>query len=189
MHCLAVRLGCCSIRGVSSTALSSRFILVGIRGSRRSFAAESPELVAEWDARNNGERTPENTSAGSGYKAFWICPEGHAYRAEVRSRTNGTGCKTCLHMPTFEQSLAGTSPFLASEWHPTKNGTYQPRDVFAKGPYRAHWRCTAGHEWENTVANRVNNNSKCQRCQRSEAPPPGKSLADLYPMVEAPRDR
>ena len=54
------------------------------------------EVAEEWYWEINGERTPENVTAGSRFKAAWRCGLcGHRWSAHVRERTRGTGCPPC----------------------------------------------------------------------------------------------
>jgi len=52
-----------------------------------------PELAKEWHPKKNGIKTPENTSYGERFLAWWICPKKHVYSKPVRNRTiNKRGC-------------------------------------------------------------------------------------------------
>ena len=67
--------------------------------------------------------------------------------------------------PSVGKSLAEVNPELAKEWHPTKNGSLIPYDVFAKAGKKAWWKCPEGddHEWEATIASRSSGNG-CPVC-------------------------
>lgn len=56
-----------------------------------------PQIAAEWDYEKNAPITPKDILAGSGIKYFWLCPEGHSYKATPNHRTsvNGTNCPVC----------------------------------------------------------------------------------------------
>lgn len=54
-----------------------------------------PHLVDEWDYEKNIIK-PEEITPGSLRKVWWICPKGHSYDAQLRSRTIlGTKCPVC----------------------------------------------------------------------------------------------
>ncbi len=55
----------------------------------------NPDLAKEWDYASNGGLTPEQVTRGSGKKVWWICPQGHHYRASVLHRGHGTNCPVC----------------------------------------------------------------------------------------------
>ena len=58
-------------------------------GNRPSLAEACPELIREWNYERN-DKTPWEITAGSKYKAHWICPDeecGHyKYPATVLNR-------------------------------------------------------------------------------------------------------
>ena len=68
-------------------------------------------------------------------------------------------------------SLEATTPEVAAEWHPTKNGALTAADVVAGSNKVFWWRCGQNpqHEWEAMAANRTRDGmgSGCPHC----APP------------------
>ena len=64
-------------------------------------------------------------------------------------------------------SLLSNNPVIASQWHPTKNGTLSPEDVTEKSGRRVWWVCTNGHEWEASVCNRTRGAS-CPECAKQK---------------------
>ena len=54
-----------------------------------------PQLADQWHPTKNGQVTPKDVSAGSGLYFWWVCSEGHEWKAMVKNRRDGTGCKTC----------------------------------------------------------------------------------------------
>ena len=56
-------------------------------------ATTHPHLVSEWSSKN--DRSPEEFTAGSHYKAVWECEKGHEWETVVGSRTSGHGCSKC----------------------------------------------------------------------------------------------
>ena len=53
-------------------------------------ATTHPELVKEWDYDKNGNRTPQNTTPGSRFDAYWKCPDcGFDWHAPVCQRSLG----------------------------------------------------------------------------------------------------
>ena len=55
----------------------------------------NPILAREWNYNKNGDLKPENISANSSYKAWWMCSKGHEWQAVIRSRNYGCGCPVC----------------------------------------------------------------------------------------------
>jgi len=122
-----------------------------------------PTLANEWHPTKNGDNTPLQFSQGSGFKAWWLCSNGHSWQAAIYSRKT-LGCPYCSgrHV-TKENNLKVKNPVLAKQWHPTKNGTLKPEDVLSSVKLKVWWLCENGHEWESTINNR-SNNLACPHC-------------------------
>jgi hypothetical protein len=56
-----------------------------------------------------------------------------------------------------------TRPDLVKEWHPTKNGKSNPRNVTCDHEKQVWWLCENGHEWEATVKSRMRGD-RCPFC-------------------------
>jgi very-short-patch-repair endonuclease len=66
-------------------------------------------------------------------------------------------------MPKQFKPLSLKNPKLASEWHPSKNGSITPDDVAAGTNNFAWWICEQGHEWEARINSR-NRGTGCPIC-------------------------
>ncbi|MCF8129410.1 MAG: hypothetical protein K9N10_12920 [Deltaproteobacteria bacterium] len=86
-----------------------------------------------------------------------------------------------MRKPTKENSLGAKFPKLIESWHPTKNGSLTPFDVFPKSGRKAWWLCDHGHEWEARIAGRSNGKG-CPYCSGHKL---GKTncLAAKFPKV------
>jgi hypothetical protein len=64
-----------------------------------SLASLNPTLAQEWHPTKNAHVTPEDVPPGSTKKIWWKCRENdeHEWEAQVRARTNGTGCPICAN--------------------------------------------------------------------------------------------
>jgi hypothetical protein len=60
-------------------------------------------------------------------------------------------------------SLFEMAPSLVKEWHPTANGKLTPRNLEVDYPKKVWWICSASHEWQATIKNRMNQND-CPIC-------------------------
>ena len=69
---------------------------------------------------------------------------------------------------TDQYNLAVINPELAKEWHPTRNGDLNPRNVTPGSGRKIWWICSSGHEWQAPVYSR-NRGSNCPVCHRSPA--------------------
>lgn len=58
-------------------------------------ATKNPKLASEWDWEKNKPITPSDVFPKSGKKYYWICPQGHSYKATVLHRASGTNCPYC----------------------------------------------------------------------------------------------
>ena len=67
---------------------------------------------------------------------------------------------------TEQYNLAVINPGLAKEWHPTRNGELNPRNVTPGSGRKIWWICSRGHEWQATVYSR-NRGSHCPSCHKS----------------------
>lgn len=66
---------------------------------------------------------------------------------------------------TEKYNLHLFNPRLAKEWHPTRNGDLNPRNVTPGSGKKVWWICAQGHEWEATIYSR-NRGSGCPTCNR-----------------------
>lgn len=84
---IAVRL-----RGNGCPYCSNQKILVGYN----DLATTHPDLLIEWDYEKNKDISPTAVCSGTEKSVWWICPEGHSYYANIRTRAKlGTGCRIC----------------------------------------------------------------------------------------------
>ena len=125
----------------------------------------NPNLAKEWNFEKNGDLKPEFFSANSHKKVWWKCIRGHEWQATIYSRNTGRGCPYCSgrYVIKDENDLQSINPKIAKQWHPTKNLNLLPCDVTAACEKKVWWKCSKGHEWQATVANR-NKGSGCPVC-------------------------
>ncbi len=167
--------GCpfCAFRNVSST---------------HSLAVEFPEIADQWHPRKNGKLSPWTIQPTSLEKHWWQCPVGpdHIWMATACDRTGkDTGCPFCANQAvSVTNTLEAQYPQIASEWHPSRNGTLKPKDIVAGHSKKVWWRCPIDktHEWQATVASRTNNGTGCPKCI-SLRTPEEESLQAKYPKM------
>ena len=104
-------------------------------------AATHPEIAQEWDHEKNGSRTPWNTLSGTDYAAWWRCPNGHSYQANIFERT-GKDRRSCPEC----RSLAFRNPLLA-RYYDEENNPKSPRQIRAFSNEVCRWKCPEGHTW------------------------------------------
>lgn len=124
-----------------------------------------PKIAKEWHPEKNGSLTPKDVTKGSKKRVWWQCTQGHEWQAPVYDRTNGKGCPYCAHRALGDDNnLAALNPGVAKEWHPTKNRSLKPNDVFPAAGVKVWWRCSHGHEWQATVNSRTTLGTGCPYC-------------------------
>lgn len=153
-----------------------------------------PELAAEWHPTKNGDRTPNDVTAGSNKKAWWQCLKGpdHEWQASMNSRTSGgrlRGCPYCAGQKvSVTNSLAAHFPEIAAQWHPTKNGDLTPSRITSRSGIKVWWLCSiiTEHEWQATVASRTDkaNPHGCPCCAGRKVSATN-SLAARFPDIVA----
>ena len=142
----------------------------GVITGQNDLATTHPELSKEWDYEKNYPLTPQDISAGSDKKVFWICSEGHSYLTSVKHRTNRRNCPYCSGQKVLVgfNDLATTHPELSKEWDYEKNYPLTPQDVSAGSGKKVFWICSEGHSYLATINNRTNG-SGCPYCSKAKS--------------------
>ncbi|MBR2727144.1 MAG: hypothetical protein IKD71_04540, partial [Solobacterium sp.] len=73
-------------------------------------------------------------------------------------------------------------PELASEWHPTKNGTLTPEMLTLGSGIEVWWRCKKGHEYKARISRRVRGDG-CPYCSGHKVEKGFNDLATLNPEL------
>lgn len=143
-----------------------------------------PKIAAEWHPTKNGKLLPSDVFGKAGKKVWWYLPYDDPktgkhfdfeWQAYIINRTkNSQGCPYLANSNGKVwigfNDLATTHPYLATEWHPTKNGNLKPTDVSAGNGKKVWWYLpyddpkTGKHfdfEWEASISSRSNNNNGC----------------------------
>ena len=122
-------------------------------------------LLGQWLAEENLPLTPDTVTYASHRRVWWRCDKGHTWQATVDGRKGGSGCPYCTGLRPVPgvNDLATLAPDLASQWHPTYNGTLTPRDVMPGSRRAAWWRCPQGHVWRSSPQ-AVSTGSGCPVC-------------------------
>ncbi len=131
-----------------------------------SLAAAHPQVAAEWDPDRNGTRTPDTVAVHSKALAWWRCPAGHQWEAQIGARaSHRSGCPYCSgRRATAATSLAAADPALAAEWDPDRNGDLTAAAVRPGSNTRVWWRCPAGHSWRAQINQRFRQHTGCPAC-------------------------
>lgn len=124
-----------------------------------------PGLARQWHPAKNMPLTPKNVTVHSNKKARWICKKGHEWEATISSRNRSSRCPFCSERwPTIEDCLKTRAPRIALEWHPTKNASWTPKDVFPYSQRQICWKCKNRHEVRERVIDRYKRGG-CPVCE------------------------
>lgn len=147
-----------------------------------SLRQSHPAVADEWHPVLNGDLTPEQVSAGSSKKVWWLGACGHPWEAAVHSRSTGCGCPYCGNRKVgYGNDLETQFPEVAATWHPTLNGDRTPSSVAPRSNSKAWWFGDCGHTWEAVIANRTNKiRSGCPYCANQKIGY-GNDLATRHP--------
>lgn len=151
-------------------------------------ASQRPDLVAQWHPEKNLPMTPERVTVGSHYRAWWVCEQGHEWRAIVKSRSiGGCGCPVCANRVLLRgvNDLASTHPEVAAQWHPTKNGNLTPQDIQAGNRRKVWWLCERGHIWQAAVFSRAYGGTGCPVCAGKTVVSGENDLESQFPAIAA----
>ncbi|MBQ4113292.1 MAG: zinc-ribbon domain-containing protein [Clostridia bacterium] len=116
-----------------------------------------PSVAREWNHIKNGSLKPAQVVYGSHKKVWWICQQGHEWKAEIVSRTSsGTGCPYCAGQKVLSgiNDLQTVDPALAQEWDFELNDPTLPSEVFSQGNRSYWWKCANGHSYKASMAQR-----------------------------------
>ena len=151
------------ISGTDCPFCTNRKVLKGFN----DLATTHPHLLKEWHRIKNKHISPEKCIAGSHKRVWWKCVNGHEWFTRINNRTssNKTGCPYCFGNKLLSgyNDLHTVNPTLATEWHPTKNGSLNPNEVTSNSHKKVWWQCERGHEWQAKISNR-NNGNNCPVC-------------------------
>jgi Probable Zinc-ribbon domain len=117
-------------------------------------------------------------------------------RPRVRNRRNivlspGKKISRAWYEQWDFEPLSETHPNLVTQWHPTKNGQWTPKDFTRGSEVKAWWQCEAGpdHEWQSSIYSRTGKSRRgCPYCAGQRASITN-SLTSLFPMLAAEWDK
>lgn len=136
---------------------------------KNNFTLTHHHLLQEWDFAKNINISPEKITHASTKTAWWKCKAGHEWASRIDHRTTGSNCPFCSgRYATSTNCLLIKNPFIAKEWHPTKNGKLTPSNVTANASKAVWWKCEKGHEWQSKIFVR-NAGYKCPYCSNKKA--------------------
>ena len=154
------------------------------------FATLRPDLVSEWHPTKN-IISPSEIGLNSNNKVWWCCSKGHEWQATIYNRVHGSGCPLCSRQKSSTKQLFfDVHPELLSEWDSSLNPTINSKTILLKSNKKALWRCSSGHTWEASFANR-DKGSGCPYCSGNKTIQGQTDLETINPdlLVEWHHDR
>ena len=159
----------CPICARKNNAIKIRATAVRKNGSVKE---KNPELIADWDYDKNNGFGPEEVAPQSHETVWWKCRRcGYEWQEIIRNRVNGGECPNCVELrkkppkpKRIPIPLSTGDPLVASEWHPTKNGSLTPNEISVGSHTKVWWRCSNGHEWEASPNHRTSKKRNCPYC-------------------------
>jgi len=124
-----------------------------------------PKLSKEWHPLKN-KITSKEISFGSRKKIWWICKNGHEWKANLSNRaTKNRGCPYCSNQKVCKDNcLETTHPELLKEWNYRNITKY---NEFTSGSNKkVWWICKNNHEWQASIVSRVRGNG-CPHCSKT----------------------
>lgn len=149
----------------------------------KQFLIEYERIASEWDFDKNQIDIRE-VRADSTYMASWKCEKGHEWKAKVVSRIKrNSSCQFCIgrRAITGENDVATLYPYLAEEFHPTKNGNVRLDALKESSGKKVWWICKHGHEWEAVINTRTKRGYKCPVCSGQKIIPGINDFLTIYP--------
>ena len=129
-----------------------------------SLAVKNIKLSKEWHYEKNKNLTPNKVLPNSSKKVWWKCNKGHVWQAPINVRNKGTGCPYCAGVKLcIENSFLVNESELSKEWNYERNKDLTPDKVSKGSNKKVWWRCTKGHEWQDTTSHRKEGR-RCPYC-------------------------
>lgn len=161
---------CSRVSGKGCPACAGQLVVPGFN----DLAHLEPELAKEWHLTKNAGVFPSEVTRKSRAKVWWTCKSGHDFEARVGERVRGletrpdsNGCPVCLNRKLLlgVNDLTTSNPDLANEFHVLLNYPLTASTVKASETRKLWWLCDAGHEFQQRLANRVNQGQGCPFCK------------------------
>ena len=161
--------------GVGCPVCGNRKLLSGFN----DLATTHPNIASQADGWD-----PSSVFSTSQVKAPWLCPMGHRWIAEIKSRSYGAGCAVCAgqQVQIGFNDLVTTNPDVAAQAH-----GWDPRTVSRGSGSKFEWKCEFGHLWEATVNARARGTG-CPICSNHQVLVGHSDLATRNPAIASQAD-
>ena len=154
----------------------------------KSLEALSPNIAKQWHPTKNGDLKPNQVSNNTQKSVWWLCYNGHSWKASVGSRTRkgrkNTGCPYCSNKKVLEgfNDLQTKFPEIARQYDKIKN-KLPPSKILYSSLTKRWWICENGHSWETSVAIRTIKGHGCPYCSNLYTWPGFNDLQTKFPEI------
>lgn len=133
-----------------------------------TLAEKHPQIASEWGTQNI--LTPNDISAGSNKKFWWVCANGHSYQSTVANRVRGNGCPICAGKRVLRgyNDLFTSYPFTKKLWDFSRNIEINPEECSGKSHKVVWWKCANGHSWQSKISH-ITDGHTCPYCAGQRA--------------------
>ena len=156
-------------KGVGCPYCDGKKVLVGYN----DLATTNPNVVKEWDYRENGNLKPTDITAGSNQKIHWICENGHKWEATAKVRKRGQNCPYCSNKKVlvgfndlYTFCINNHKEEIIKEFDTEKND-FTMKDITAGSDKETWWKCSNGHSYKSSPSRRVMRGSGCGICSHN----------------------
>lgn len=149
-----------------------------------------PSVAKEWHPTKNKNLRPENFTAGSETKIWWLCKNKHEWQAQIYSRTKlKTYCPYCKNRRVNkDNSLASLYPKIVKEWDFDKNKKH-PNEYVYGSHSKVWWKCKFGHEWQAIIFSRTIKKTNCPKCSPQTSKPELLIFSEIKSIFEGCKHR
>jgi len=151
----------------------------------------SSELSKQWHPTKNKENLPSQFTAGSIYKAWWLCSScNKEWQSTIANRARlNRGCPSCARRKKGKKgnkigaSIVQTHPILIPMWHENLNKELKPEQFTYGSSKEIWWQCLTNkdHVWLEKINVRTKRKStECKICEVE-----ANSLQTNYPDIAA----
>ena len=106
---------------------------------------------------------------------------GHEWKATIASRNSGRGCPYCSGNFVEEKDSLFYISKLINGWNYSRNSKLNPKKLSKSSNLKVWWKCSKGHEYQATIANRTKS-SGCPYCSGRRVEKQN-SFATKYPHL------
>lgn len=142
---------CCGFDGTEGSIERNRELIA--MNPITTFRMDNPIAADMWDYSANGDKTPDNVSKGSNYKAHFICEKGHKFQRVVYDMK--TGCPHCssTHKAAYrgETDFFTVCPVGKEMWDYELNKDIVPEKLTANSGVFANFICSRGHRFKKRI--------------------------------------